>query len=139
MPVQPQHLRIAGELLVAAVYSFSGAKVAWPLQPTHYDLLVDDPSASWLMRVQVKTCTRKARGGAWECWITRSQYASAPGGKRRVAYSEDEIDVLAVVDGDLQVCLIPFALVAAQSTVTPRAYDAYRVAGVSLASGMPAP
>ena len=132
------HLRTAGELLVAAIYALQGQRVSWPLQAAPYDLIAESSDHLSLARVQVKTCTRK-QAGAWLCWITRSEYADVPGGKRRVAYAIDDVDVLAVVDGDLQVYLIPFALVAGQSTVTPRAYDTYRVAGVALAPLLPSP
>lgn len=138
-----QHLRSAGELLVAAVYALRGHTASWPLQPAPYDLIAESaaptPGAgARFSRVRVKTCTRK-QAGAWLCWITRSEYCDAPGGKRRVAYTSDQVDELAVVDGDLQVYVIPFALVAGQSTLTPRAHDRFRVAGVALAEHSPSP
>jgi hypothetical protein len=133
--VARQHVRRAGAHLVAAVYAVSGHHVSWPLEPAPYDLLVD-PGDGAALRVQVKTCTSQ-QAGAWVCWITRSEYVGGPAGKRRAVYPADSLDVLAVVDGDLQVYLLPFSLVAQQRTVTVRAYEAYRVGGLSLAGGPP--
>lgn len=124
------HLRAAGTHLVAAVYALGGCRVAWPLEPAPYDLLVERLGGQ-LLRVQVKTCTTR-QGGSWICWITRSTYAAVPGGKSRVRYDPADVDVLAVVDGDHAVTLIPFPLVAAQSTVTLSAYADYRVARLDL-------
>lgn len=106
----PSHLRTAGDLVVAGVYALTGCRVSWPLQPAPYDLLVEPAGGGSPVRVQVKTCTRK-QGGTWLCWITRSTYAAVPGGKRRLSYESSEIDVLAVVDGDLSIYLIPYSLV----------------------------
>jgi hypothetical protein len=96
--------------------------VSWPLEPARYDLLVEQPDGGPLQRVQVKTCTTKQYDN-WICWITRSTYASVPGGKRRVDYDASDVDVLGVVDGDLNAYLIPFAEVAGQTAVTLRAYE----------------
>jgi len=124
-------VRRAGSHLVAAVYALHGHRVSWPLEPACYDLLADAGDGTSILRIQVKTCTSR-QGDAWMCWTGRSTYAPVPGGKRRVLYPPDALDVLAVVDGDLTVYLIPFPLVAAQATVTPRAYAQYRVAGLDL-------
>ena len=105
--------------------------MSWPLEPAPYDLLADPGYGSPLLRVQVKTCTSKS-GGTWLCWITRHEYSRDAGSKRRANYPPDALDVLAVVDGDGSVYLIPFDLVAHQSTVTPRAYSAYQVANLRL-------
>jgi hypothetical protein len=121
----PLHLPRAGSHLVAAVYALAGYHVSWPLEPAAYDLVVDSRDGQGLRRVQVKTCTTKQHGN-WICWVTRSKYAPAPGGKRRAAYPVGSIDVLAVVDGDLQVYLIPFGLVAHKSAVTLRALERYQ-------------
>ena len=45
--------------------------------------------------------------------------------------------MLAVVDGDGGIYLIPYDLVAGQSTVTLRAYERYRVARLSLCGPAP--
>lgn len=127
----PRQVRRAGAHIVAAVYALQGHRVSWPLESACYDLLADPGDGTSILRVQVKTCTSR-QGDAWMCWTGRSTYAQVPGGKRRVLYPPDALDVLAVVDGDLAVYLIPFALVSAQSTVTPRAHAQYRVAQLEL-------
>jgi hypothetical protein len=83
------------------------------------------------VRVQVKTCTTQQHGN-WICWVTRSEYAAVPGGKRRTSYNVEAIDVLAVVDGALQVYLLPFGLVACKTAVTLRAFEEYRVGALAL-------
>jgi hypothetical protein len=128
-----RQVRRAGSHLVAAVYALEGHRVSWPLEPAFYDLLADPGDGTPILRVQVKTCTSR-QGDAWMCWTGRTTYAPVLGGKRRVRYPPDALDVLAVVDGDLAVYLIPFALVAGQTTVTPRAYSQFRAGILSLAA-----
>lgn len=118
-------LREAGSYVVAAACALIGHKVSWPLEPATYDLLVDTGPAG-IQRVQVKTCTYRS-GGAWVCGITRSEYAAAPGGKRRVHYSPDEIDYFGIVDGDLAVYLIPAGLLAGVGTISLRKYSSFEV------------
>ncbi len=118
------HLRSAGPYLVAAACVLAGHRVSWPLEPAVYDLLVDD--ASGIHRVQVKTCTSRLPG-SWECSISRSEYARVPGGKRRVHYMPEEIDVFGIVDGDLEVYLVPLSVVAGAGTLSMRRYAAFRL------------
>jgi hypothetical protein len=120
------HLREAGVLVVAAVLALQGRKVSWPLEPTGYDLVVESPSG--LQRVQVKTTTRRA-AGTWVCNLSRSTYAADSAAlRRRTWYSPDEIDVFGVVDGDLDVYMIPATVVAGLSAIHVRKYCSYRVA-----------
>ena len=132
MTPDARQVRRAGAHLVAAIYALRGHHVSWPLEPAIYDLLADPGDGSPIVRIQVKTCTSR-QGDAWTCRTARSTYASVPGGKKRVLYPPDALDVLAVVDGDLAVYLIPFTLVATQATATPRAYSQFRVGSLSLA------
>jgi hypothetical protein len=125
------HVRRAGGHLVAAVYAMRGYRVSWPLEPAPYDLLADPGAQAGIVRVQVKTCTTQQHGN-WICWVMRSEYAAVPGGKRRTSYNVDAIDVLAVVDGALQVYLLPFGLVAGKTAVTLRAFEEYRVGALAL-------
>lgn len=118
------HLRHAGSFLVAAACALSGHRVSWPLEPAPYDLLVDS-GASGLQRIQVKTTTVRSRG-TWVCDVSRSTYV--PGGtKRRALYGPDEVDAFGVVDGDLQVHLIPARLVVGSSSLSLRKYAAFRI------------
>lgn len=124
-PPEQIRLREAGAYIVAAACALVGHKVSWPLEPAIYDLLVDT-GPTGIQRVQVKTCTYQL-AGSWVCRITRSEYADAPGGKRRVHYSPDEIDYFAIVDGDLAVYLIPAAVLAGLGTICVRKYAAFEV------------
>jgi hypothetical protein len=81
-----------------------------------YDLVVDR-GALGLCRVQVKTATSK-QDGHWQAWITRSG---------RVPYTRAEVDVIAVVDGDLQVYMIPIEEVKRQQGVRLRSYERHRL------------
>lgn len=118
-------LRDAGSLLVAAAYVMSGHQVSWPLEPAAFDLIVSK-HARPAQRVQVKTTTCWA-GDTWVCSISRSRYTSG-GGKEQVAYEPDDIDVFAVLDGHLQLHLIPAELLAGARTVSLRRWAAFRVA-----------
>ena len=71
-----------------------------------------------LRRVQVKTASSQQDGG-WQAWITRSG---------RVPYSREEIDDFGVVDGDLQVYLIPIEEVEGQQGLRLRHYEHSRLA-----------
>lgn len=112
------HLRRSGPLLVAASLTLTGLQISWPLEPAAYDLVVH--TASRLLRVQVKTTTKKA-GDTWLCDISRQS------GARRAWYSPEEIDYFGVVDGDLEVYLIPLEAVAGLSVISVRKYGRYRL------------
>lgn len=124
-PPEQARLREAGAYIVAAACALVGHKVSWPLEPAIYDLLVDTGPAG-IQRVQVKTCTYQV-SGSWVCRITRSEYADAPGGKRRVQYSPHEIDYFAIVDGDLAVYLIPVGVLDGLGTICVRKYARFEV------------
>ncbi len=133
-PAAARHLPAAGALVVAAIYALQGSRVSWPLEPAPYDLLVEPPDGAAMLRVQVKTCTTQQHG-TWICWVTRSRYARVPGGKRRTSYAPGDVDVLAVVTGDLDVYLLPFEVVAGRTAITLRSHTAYRAATVGLLGG----
>lgn len=119
-----RHLRAAGPYIVAGAFTLAGYRISWPLEPAVYDLVVD--TGDRLLRVQVKTSTHWV-GGSWQCAITRSEYADVPGGKRKVCYSSDQIDVFAIVDGEEQVYVIPVDDIAGMTNLTLRRYLAYRI------------
>lgn len=113
----PAHLRYAGAYLVAGACALLGHRVSWPLEPAAYDLLVD---TGRIQRVQVKTTTSR-QDGEWACKVTRL----AAGGKGW--YTADDIDYFGVVDGDLQVYMIPVDVLAGLGTIVVRRYDAFRL------------
>lgn len=136
LSLQPdlRHLRQAGAYIVAGAFTLAGHRVSWPLEPAAYDLVVD--AGGRLLRVQVKTSSRQV-GGSWTCSITRSEYADVAGGKRRVRYTTDEVDIFAVVDGAGEVYVIPIDDVAGLTNLSMRRYDAYRIPRLPLDGAMP--
>lgn len=112
------NLRRSGTLLAAAWFELCGHTVSWPLEPVRYDLLVD---LGGIQRVQVKTTTVRA-GESWTVWLsTTSRRARKP-------YAPEEIDFFVVIDGDLQIYLIPAAAVGGLHAITLSAYREYRAA-----------
>lgn len=110
---------------MASALALDGRRVSWPLEPAVYDLVVD--GATGVRRVQVKTTTQRA-GRSWLCHITRSRYDPVASGlHRRLPYDPDDIDDLAIVDGDLVVYVVPYAEVAALVTVTVSTVAQYAV------------
>lgn len=112
------HLRYAGAYLVAGACALLGHRISWPLEPAAYDLLVDTGS---IQRVQVKTTTWR-QDGEWACKVTRS----ASG--RKAWYTAADIDYFGIVDGDLQVFLIPVGVLDGLGTIVVRKYGAFRLA-----------
>lgn len=118
-PADFSHLRDAGAYVVAGVCAMQGSKVAWPLEPAVYDLLID--TGRDVHRVQVKTTTWRLNG-TWACKITRRQSG------QKAWYTKRDIDFFGLVDGDLQVYMIPVEVVAGIGTVILRHYERYRIA-----------
>lgn len=112
-----ENLRYAGAYLVAGACALLGHRVSWPLEPAAYDLVVD---AGSLLRVQVKTTTWRS-DGEWACKVTHAQSG------RKAWYTDAEIDYFGIVDGDLQVFMVPVAVLAGLGTVVVRHYDAFRL------------
>ena len=119
-----KHLSAAAPMLVAGALTLRGERVMWPLEPAPYDLVVMRRGAA--QRVQVKSTTLK-RDGAWNCQLTRSTYDRETGRQVRVVYTADEVDLFAVVDGDLEVYLLPQAVVAGRTIISMRRYGAYKL------------
>lgn len=126
----PENLRSAGPMLVAAVLTLQGSQVSWPLEPAPYDLLVESrasgSAAARLSRVQVKTATRR-QSGTYICFLTRSRYVAESRWAQREKYPPDAVDHFGVVDGDLSVYLIPYAVVADRSAIHVRQYAQFLV------------
>ncbi|RBY81435.1 hypothetical protein DQ239_02285 [Blastococcus sp. TF02-09] len=112
------HLDRAGSLLAAAWYTLTGQEVAWPLEPSRYDLLVSGHEGT--RRVQVKTTTVRA-GDSWKVYLSTSR------GERRT-YDPEEIDDFFIIDGDLHCYLMPFAAVGGLHAIHLGGYSRFRVA-----------
>jgi hypothetical protein len=125
LPLERKHLRTAAPVSAAAWFMLRGCAVAFPAEPTLYDLLVDAPDG--LMRVQVKTTTSKRRGGeGWAVGIGHHPDTHSKKG-RLLAYSPDEIDLFFIVDGDMEMYLIPSRAIAGRVTILLRTYRKYIV------------
>ena len=124
-PVDEGNIRHAASLLVAAKCTLLGHRVSWPLEPQPYDLLVHTRQHG-ILKVQVKSGTRFS-DGSWIVQITRQRRDGA-GVRRRMAYTEDEVDFFAVVDAEQEVYMLPMALVEGQTSVSLRKYLDYRIA-----------
>ena len=122
--LKPDRCRLfrAGALLAAAWFEASGAPVAWPLEPTRYDLLAHTPAGP--RRVQVKT-TINQDGSTYAATLSTSSHAG-PG--RRV-YDPDEIDEFFIIDGDMNFYRIPISVAGGRSMLRMSVYAGFRVPG----------
>jgi PD-(D/E)XK endonuclease len=129
------HLREAAESLTVAWFLLRGFWPAVPVEPRHYDFLLETPAG--VKRIQVKTTTFRASSGSWHVTISRH----AGGGSKhdqRLAYRSDEVDLFAVVDGDLTLSLIPRAAVADRKAICLRRYGEFGI-GTAASIGLPRP
>jgi hypothetical protein len=113
--LKAEHLRDAGPYLVLFAFNAAGFPAALAPEGAAYDVVVDFGSDA----------------GSWRCQLARSVYdRNGHGGHRQAVYSAEEIDYFACIDGDLQLYLIPIALVEGQAMIQLRKYAPYRVAGL---------
>jgi hypothetical protein len=118
-----QYLRDAAASLAASWFSLCGFNVAFPVEPTVYDLLVGMPEG--IKRVQVKTTTCFSKDG-WTVPVSRRPY-SIGNRERRVPYDPELIDWFFIVDGDLNIYLIPSRVLAGRIAILLRTYTNYVV------------
>ena len=117
---RPECLRDAGSLFAATWFALRGAKVAWPLEPCRYDLVVE--LGGKLKRVQVKTTTQGAGQGA----VVALANSRKSGGY--VVYAPGEIDDFFILDADLNAYVIPYEVVAGYRTIQLNRYRKFLVA-----------
>jgi hypothetical protein len=98
-----RNLREAATSLAACWFSLCGFTAAIPIEPAVYDLLVSAPAG--IKRIQVKTATCKGKAG-WQVVVGRRPY-SIGNRERRIPYDPELIDWFFIVDGDLNIYLIP--------------------------------
>ena len=93
-----------------------------PAEPLQYDLAVETPDG--LKRVQVKSTSHfDRRSGCWSVSVCRKTANKT----KSQAYSPDEVDLFMIVDGDLELYLIPFEVIGGRLTLSLKAYEAYKV------------
>jgi len=117
---RPQFLRDAGSLFAATWFALRGAKIAWPLEPCRYDLVVELDGT--LRRIQVKTTTQGA-GTSAIVGLSNSRKSG-----QRVVYAPDEIDDFFVIDSDLNAYVIPYDVVAGYGSIQLGRYRRFIVA-----------
>jgi hypothetical protein len=117
------NLREAATSLAACWFSLCGLGAAIPIEPTVYDLLVSTPQG--IKRVQVKTTTYKGKAG-WQVGVGRRPYSI---GNREplVPYDPELIDWFFIVDGDLNIYLIPSQVIGGRVGILLRTYRKYIV------------
>jgi hypothetical protein len=127
-----RNLRGAATSLAACWFSLCGFGAAIPIEPTIYDLLVSTPTG--IKRVQVKTTTYKGKGG-WQVGVGRRPYSI---GNREplVPYDPELIDWFFIVDGELNIYLIPSQVIGGRVGILLRTYRKYIVGS---AAGLMAP
>jgi hypothetical protein len=122
-----KHLREAATSIAAAWFSMSGYSSALPIEPTLHDLLVT--MAGRVMRVQVKTTTRYSKDG-WTVAVGRRPY-SIGNKERLIPYDPELIDFFFIMDGDLNMYLIPSGVIAGRVQILLRTYKKFVVGNAS--------
>lgn len=121
-----EQIRRAAEPVAMAWFALRGWTCSVPNEPCSYDLIVD--MSGVLKKVQVKSCTRRDAEGRPYCRISHSRYvASVPG----LPYSSDEVDLFFIVDGDLEVYVVPLEATAGQVSISMHMYGEYRVGSIA--------
>lgn len=122
-----KHLREAGPSIAAAWFTLCGCSVLFPIEPAVYDLAVS--MSDGIYRVQVKTTTSGGDTG-WQVTVGRRPH-SAGNRALRVPYDPEVIDYFFIVDGDLNIYLIPSRVIAGRVGILLRAYTNYIVGNAS--------
>jgi hypothetical protein len=133
--LQPRSSKIrdAGAAIAAAWFLLRGCSSSIPIEPTHYDLLVSAPDG--IKRIQVKTTTFNGKDG-WVVQVARRPY-SAGNQARLIPYDTKSLDFFFILDGELNVYLIPCEVIAGRVTLVLRCYTAYIVGNAAgLARGL---
>lgn len=132
-PVQPDlaNLRSAAPCMAAAWFTLRGRSALFPIEPAVFDIAVSMPDG--MKRVQVKTSTTR-NGDSWLVNVSRRPHSPGNLGPR-TPYDPDEIDLFFIVDGDLNMYLIPSRVIAGRTSILLRAYEDYIVGNVREMTG----
>jgi hypothetical protein len=120
-------LREAATSLAATWFGLRGCNSALPIEPATYDLLVNMPGG--IKRVQVKTTTCNNNDG-WQVAVGRRPY-SVGNLEKRMPYDPEMIDLFFIVDGDLNIYLIPSRVIAGRVAIFLRTYKKFIVGNAS--------
>jgi hypothetical protein len=99
-----------------------GYNTALPVEPAVYDLLVAMPDG--IKRVQVKTTTFQKDG--WMVQVGRRPY-SVGNRAPRIPYDPDLVDFFFILDGDLNMYVIPSRVIAGRVAILLRNYTEFIV------------
>jgi hypothetical protein len=121
------YLREAATSIAAAWFGLRGCNAALPVEPAVYDLLVT--TSEGIKRVQVKTTTHNSKDG-WQVIVSRRPY-SVGNLEKRLPYDPEIIDFFLIVDGDLNIYLIPSRVIAGRVGISLRTYKKYIVGNAS--------
>lgn len=130
-----KHLREAGASIAAAWFTLSGNSVLFPIEPAIYDLVVSIQDR--LCRIQVKTTTHYSKNG-WMITVGRRPY-SIRKDTPLIPYDPDLIDYFFMVDGDLNLYLVPSRVIAGRVSILLRTYTKYVVGNARGLFGPDAP
>lgn len=122
-----KHLREAGASIAASWFTLCGCGVLFPIEQAIYDLVVS--TGGGLSRVQVKTTTSTGKNG-WQVSVGQRPY-SIRKDTPLVSYDPDVIDYFFIIDGDLNMYLIPSRVIAGRVAILLRTYKAYIVGNAS--------
>jgi hypothetical protein len=118
-----KYLRDAATSIAASWFALRGFNTAIPMEPAVYDLLVS--MSEGIKRIQVKTTTYNGKTG-WMVGVGRRPY-SIGNKERLVPYDPELIDQFFIVDGDLNMYLIPSQVIAGRVQILLRTYKKYIV------------
>lgn len=118
-----RHLREAAASMAATWFTLSGCAVSIPIEPAIYDLLAEMPDG--IKRIQVKTTTYKGKDG-WSATVGRRPYAPKDLGPL-APYDLGTIDYFFIIDGELNMYLLPAIALAGTVQVLLATYKHYIV------------
>jgi hypothetical protein len=116
------YLRSAAPAVAQAWFTMRGYIPLIPAEPMKYDLAIDTPDGFKRIQVKSTTCFNPKLDG-WQVSICRRmKNKTTP-----QAYGPDEVCLFFIIDGDLDLYLIPFAVVGGKLALSLKAYKDYRV------------
>ncbi|MCW2938949.1 MAG: hypothetical protein JWN00_1934 [Actinomycetia bacterium] len=132
---QPEHLRRVAPHIAMTWFMARGCTPSLPTEPEPYDLIVNTPAG--LQRVQVKSTTCKSNGH-WQVGVGHGSGGPRPQ-DRVMPYDHEEIELFFIVDGDLNMYLIPSLVLAGRVSVAVDIYREYCVGNAAATMGLAPP
>jgi hypothetical protein len=114
----PEHLRRSAPSLAMAWFLSRGCTPSLPVEPEPYDLIINTHMG--FQRVQVKSTTCLQQGD-WSVTVGHRTDKKTP----LLPYTNEEIDLFCIVDGDLNLYLLPLAAIGGRVRIGLRPYKLY--------------